>query len=101
MSIAELQFCFKDEHFSHEKEVRVILRIPKDKDISNGLPTKYRTGNGYIIPYVEASVPKEAITSVTVGPLLEKELAEKNVKEMMESRGCSCKVHTSEVPIRF
>lgn len=101
LSIAELQFCFKDEHFSHEKEVRVILRIPKDKDISNGLPTKYRTGNGYIIPYVEASVPKEAITSVTVGPLLEKELAEKNVKEMMESRGCSCKVHTSEVPIRF
>ncbi|MBU5489267.1 DUF2971 domain-containing protein [Butyricicoccus intestinisimiae] len=101
LSIAELQFCFKDEHFSHEKEVRVILRIPKDKDISNGLPTKYWTGNGYIIPYVEASVPKEAITSVTVGPLLEKELAEKNVKEMMESRGYSCKVHTSEVPIRF
>lgn len=99
--IAGLQFFFKNKHFSHENEVRAILQIPKDKDISNELPTKYRTGNGYIIPYVEASVPKEAITSVTVGPLLEKELAEKNVKEMMESRGYSCKVHTSEVPIRF
>lgn len=101
LSIAELQFCFKDKHFSHEKEVRVILRIPKDKDISNGLPTKYRTGNGYIIPYVEAPVPKEAITSVRVGPLLEEGLADKNVKEMMESRGCSCDVYTSEIPIRF
>lgn len=101
LRIARLQLVFKDKHFSHENEVRAILRIPKDKDISDGLTTKYRTGNGYIIPYVEAPVPKEAITSVTVGPLLEKELAEKNVKEMMESRGYSCKVHTSEVPIRF
>lgn len=97
LSIAELQFYFKDEHFSHEKEVRVILKIPKDKKIT----PKYRAGNGYIIRYVEVSVPKEAITSVTVGPLLEKELAEKNVKEMMESRGCSCDVYTSEIPIRF
>lgn len=101
LAIAELQFCFKDEHFSHEKEVRAILKIPKDRDISNELTTKYRTGNGYIIPYVEVPVPKEAITSVTVGPLLEKELAKKNVKEMLESRGCSCDVHTSEIPIRF
>lgn len=101
LRIAELQFYFKDEHFSHENEVRAILKIPKDKDISNELPTKYRTGNGYIIPYVEVPVPKEVITSVTVGPLLEKELAEKNVKEMMESRGCSCDVHTSKIPIRF
>jgi len=101
LSIAELQFCFKDEHFSHEKEVRAILKIPKDRDISNELTTKYRTGNGYIIPYVEVPVPKEAITSVTVGPLLEKELAKKNVKEMLESRGYSCDVYTSEIPIRF
>lgn len=99
--IAGLQFFFKNKHFSHENEVRAILQIPKDINVSDRLTTKYRTGNGYIIPYVEASVPKEAITSVTVGPLLEKELAEKNVKEMMESRGYSCKVHTSEVPIRF
>ncbi len=111
--IAELQFYFKDEHFSHENEVRAILQIPKDKDVSgkeaakdkdvsnNKVITKYRAGNGYIIPYMEVPVPKEAITSVTVGPLLEKELAKKNVKEMLESRGYSCKVHTSEVPIRF
>lgn len=95
--IAELQFFFKNKHFSHENEVRAILQIPKDKKIT----PKYRAGNGYIIPYVEVPVPKEAITSVTVGPLLEKELAKKNVKEMLESRGYSCKVHTSEVPIRF
>lgn len=101
LRIARLQLIFKDKHFSHENEVRAILKIPKDKDISNELPTKYRTGNGYIIPYVEVSVPKEAITSVTVGPLLEKELAKKNVKEMLESRGCSCDVYTSEIPIRF
>lgn len=97
LRIARLQLVFKDKHFSHENEVRVILQIPKDKKIT----PKYRTGNGYIIPYVEVLVPKEAITSVTVGPLLEKELAEKNVKEMMESRGCSCDVHTSKIPIRF
>ncbi len=112
LRIAELQFFFKDEDFSHENEVRAILEIPrdkdvsnkeaaKDKDVSNKVMTKYRAGNGYIIPYVEVSVPKEVITSVTVGPLLEKELAKKNVKEMLESRGCSCDVHTSKISIRF
>lgn len=103
LRIARLQLVFKDKHFSYENEVRVILRIPKDKDISNELPTKYRQGYGYTIPYVEIPVPKEAITSVRVGPLFDKELAKKNVnvKEMLESRGCSCKVHTSEVPIRY
>lgn len=101
--IAGLQLVFKDKHFSHENEVRVILRIPKDKDISNELPTKYRQGYGYTIPYVEIPVPKEAITSVRVGPLFDKELAKKNVnvKEMLESRGCSCNVYTSEISIRY
>lgn len=103
LRIAALQFFFKNKHFSHEKEVRVILQIPKDKDISNELPTKYRTGYGYTIPYVEVPMPKEAITSVRVGPLFDKELAKKNVnvKEMLESRGCSCDVYTSEISIRY
>lgn len=103
LRIARLQLVFKDKHFSHENEVRVILRIPKDKDISNELPTKYRQGYGYTIPYVEIPVPKEAITSIRVGPLFDKELAKKNVnvKEMLESRGCSCNVYTSEISIRY
>lgn len=114
LSIAKLQFCFKDEHFSHENEVRVIFTIlknrnisnektAKDGDASNKVTIKYRQGYGYTIPYVEIPVPKEAITSVRVGPLFDKELAKKNVnvKEILESRGCSCKVHTSEVPIRY
>lgn len=114
LSIAKLQFCFKDEHFSHENEVRVIFTIPKnrnipnektakDGDASNKVTIKYRQGYGYTIPYVEIPVPKEAITSVRVGPLFDKELAKKNVnvKEMLESRGCSCNVYTSEISIRY
>lgn len=99
--MSDMQYIFKDEHFQHEQEVRAILQVPKDVEIPNSLEIQYRNSNGYIVPYVEYELPQGIIKSVTVAPLLEKELAKKNVQEMVKSRGYSCNVYSSEVPIRF
>lgn len=99
--MSDMQYIFKDEHFQHEQEVRAVLHVPKDVEIPNSLEIRYRNSKGYIVPYVEYELPQGIIKSVTVAPLLEKELAKKNVQEMLKSRGYSCDVYSSEVPIRF
>mgnify|MGYP003292950937 CR=1 FL=1 len=101
--INELQFVFKKECFKHEEEIRAILRIPKEP-LSNGdkFLVKYRNSHGYIVPYVEYSIWKGAIAEVFIGPLLQKELAQKNISEMLQNYGYdNVRVESSNIPIRF
>lgn len=101
--INEYQFLFKNEKFKHEKEVRAILRVAKDFSEDEEVSLKkYRNNNGYIIPYREVSFSNKSIYSVTVPPLLEKELAVNNMKEYLCTKNMSnVKVLCSNVPIRF
>lgn len=78
-SISDMQYIFKDEHFQHEQEVRAILQIPKDTEIPYLLKIQYRNSNGYIVPYIEFELRENVNRSVTIAPLLEKELAKNNV----------------------
>lgn len=109
-SIKELievfQFFFKDKAFEHEKEVRCVLYVPKDKNIRE-IPrisdVQYRESNGYIVPYVVYDCDKFGVKKIVTAPLLEKDLAVKNMKEYLSSQGYSdgIDVVASEVPIRF
>ncbi len=101
--INEYQLVFKNSCFEHEKEVRAILKIPKsfvkNEQVSE---RRYRDSNGYIVPYVEYTCPKNSIVSVTTAPLLEKELAQKNLKKLLEDGGYNkIKINSSNIPIRF
>lgn len=109
-----LQFAFKNSCFRHEHEMRLVLRVPKEfnnntiKKINaeESLPKiserKYRTNNGYIIPYVEYTFPSCAAHSIKIAPLQEKEIAEKNVTDYLNRYGYrKCKVSSSDIPIRF
>lgn len=101
--LSEFQFLFKNRAFTHEKEARAILYIPKRK-IENveGFPIKYRNSNGYIVPYIEYVCPPYSVSSVRVAPLLEKELAVKNLTEYLENNNYRhVSVLPSEIPIRF
>lgn len=101
------QLVFKDEAFEHEKEVRIILNVPttKRKTGIDGVisPRKYRVNNnGFVVPYVEYFFPIENINRITVAPLLESELAQKNLIDMLNYYDApNIEVASSKIPIRF
>ena len=102
--INELQFVFKKECFRHEEEIRAILYIPQQPLLidETEFSVKYRNSHGYIVPYVEYPVMKDAVVRITVAPLLQADLAIKNLSEMLQKRGCNnVKIKSSDVPIRF
>ena len=102
--LSDFQFVFKNESFRHENEVRGILQLPKGGfSAGNDLPeVNFRNSNGYIVPYVEYSVDKHAVQQVVVGPLLDQEIAVRNLNEMLLINGYrDVDVLESKVPIRF
>jgi len=99
----DYQFAFKNPAFQHEREIRAILRIPKEP-ISDGVQfeVKYRNSNGYIVPYVEFDTLPNTVEKVTIAPLLQAEISQKNLKEMLKRNGYfGVDVETSTVPVRF
>lgn len=102
-AIESVQFIFKNSHFSHEEEVRAILRVSKEF-VSDNLVSerKFRSSNGYIVPYVELTLSKNDLRHVVTAPLFEKELAVKNLESMLKQKGFSnTQVVPSSIPIRF
>ena len=106
----QLQFLFKDEHFYHEQEVRAILRIPRqfrEKGIviegkQEVSPRTYRIANGIFVPYVELNLPQHSLYTIKIAPLLERDLAINNLKDMLHFLGHpSVDVLPSNIPIRF
>jgi len=93
-------FVFKNPCFQHEKETRIILIIPKEGN--SFYPIQYRNSNGCIVPYVEYEFDKDSMTGVTIGPLINAEIAEKTVWRMLKDNGyLSDNIVKSKVPIRF
>lgn len=102
--INKFQFLFKNSCFSHEKEIRAILRIPKDFNFQgqDSLTKDYRESHGYIVPYIEFELPENAIRSIRVAPLYEKEIAINNLEEFcIEREYKRVSISPSSVPIRF
>ena len=101
-AIDNLQFSFKNQCFSHEKEVRAILRVPRvNKDNEKIFERKYRQKNGFIIPYVEFQLKAGAVNGVTMAPLNREAVALKNTQDYLQSCGHNVKVTASQIPIRF
>lgn len=99
----DYQFAFKNSAFQHEREIRAILRIPREP-IPGGqkFEVKYRNSNGYIVPYVEFETLPNVVEKITIAPLLQAEISKKNLKEMLKRRAYNCvDVETSKVPVRF
>ena len=101
----EWSLCFKSDKFEHEKEVRVVIYVAEEK---NDIGIKYRTYNGYIIPYIEIEVSKDLLESVSFGPILLDESEKARQKEIMINMLKSYNynvfdgsVNFSEIPVRF
>lgn len=101
-ALGDWQLVFKDPHFIHEDEVRIIIDIPKVQD---QLSVKYRINKGYVIPYVEIKLNKDVVSSVNFGPLENtddhKKQQKKVMEKMLKEKGYSPNVGFSQIPVRY
>lgn len=102
--LSHYQYALKNQAFEHEKEVRSVLYLPKTfKGVPNIVSDiQYRNSNGYVVPYVEYYLDVQCVKTVRIAPLLEENLAKKNVKEYLDRNDYKeVDVRVSSVPIRF
>lgn len=103
MNLTEWQMIFKNECFEHEKEVRIIVKICnkyKDK-----IKVHYRSNLGYIIPYIELKINKEAVKSMTLGPVHgndeQKTVQAKVLHDMLTTHNYNVLERCSKIPVRY
>jgi hypothetical protein len=103
-ALFQMAYRFKDPCFKEEQEWRFIhLREKDDQEI-----VKYRTAQGLIIPYIEFPIhsadPDEfcfEIDSITCGPHVRGDLAERSVRMLLKKHGFdNVAVRSSTIPIR-
>jgi hypothetical protein len=101
------RFLHKTPGFDYEQEMRIVRHrssyMRSDKEgVCNEIEVKYRLKNGVLIPYIEIEFPKDCLKSVTIAPLVEKDLAICTTKDFLASHGFSnVDVYSSALPIRF
>ncbi len=107
--LSDWSLVFKDEHFQHEKEVRVIVYVArKTKDgilQQRPIEIKYRDVSGYTVPYIELRIDKNALTSVMVGPLMrsvgERQTQISILNERLKECNYTAIADCSEIPVRY
>ena len=97
----------KGSCFEHEKEFRVVLKL------SSNIATNkedFCIKNGILVPYIDIDIEakefKKMIKSITISPLLEKEIAKKGLEKFLvkngyeiysEKSGMGIKIETSNL----
>lgn len=101
--LTTLKPLFKLDYFSHEKEVRLFVRV--FKKYKNAVDVYYRSNAGFVIPYIKLNIAKSSVSQITLGPSLgneeQKERQQTIVQELLESRGYQAAVKCSEIPVRY
>lgn len=109
MALTHWSLIFKNECFQHEAEIRIIVDVAKRRKNgilqSSPIAVKYRDSDGYIIPYVELALDKNALKSVTLAPMdcdnEEQKLQKLVLKEMLERYGYVAEANISQIPVRY
>lgn len=103
--IDEWAICFKNSAFQHEQEIRLICYVPEDENVNsqcNECAIKFRASHGMMIPYVDVLLYKESLDIMTIGPLINEDIARKNLELYLQKKGyTSVKVMNSNIPIRY
>ena len=98
---------FKNKSFSHEEEYRIAIRI---EDTNNKEKRDCFIKNGIFVPYIKIRFDKTSIDSITIAPLVEKDIAKKELKQFLINNGyevyneetkTGIKIETSNCPIRY
>ena len=100
--IFELRYFYKNPHFKHEEEYRIMIVQSKD---DRKFAVKYRNKGQLIIPYIEVPL-KELnlkLVYVTIPPIQNKnKIVEQTTEEFLESHGFKNKaIKLSTIPVRY
>lgn len=108
LMLTKLKYLFKNEAFSHEREVRLVLHIVKN---DSKYDIQFRTKSGILIPFIELHMERTHLTEITIGPLIEEKTARKNLEFFLQQIGYKIKtkgsdiegikINSSKVPIRY
>lgn len=101
--------CFiKRDCFAPEKELRIVVTVPKSKlkELKDKEIYKYRISNGILIPYLELKFSHNAIKSLTISPTTQIDLAEQSLQDFLKYcefnvEDYSKFIHKSNIPVRF
>lgn len=72
----ELACIFKDPSFMEEKERRIVISLDESEKI---VTTRFKPGNGYLIPYVPVKFSDLAVKKIIIGPTFDPERAESSL----------------------
>lgn len=96
---------FKDEAFKGEEEFRYVIKLPTDymKKDHSVLNVGYDVKGGVIVPHCSLIIDKASLKSITLSPMLDKELAKQGIKRFLAD--CSYEeepeINQSSIPIRY
>lgn len=87
----------KNEAYRYESETRGVVYCNDSKHI------RFRTRNNYIIPYIEISLPKNALKEIVIGPTDNTSLKELSIYQFLHIKGYNLdniKIIKSNIPYR-
>lgn len=93
--------------FEHEKEYRFVLQEKEEENIQRIDIMKYEffIKNGIFIPYMNVNLGediKKIIKSITIAPLVEKDIAKKGLEKFLINNGYkNIEIEISNCPIRY
>lgn len=103
-----LRYIVKNKAFKHEEECRFLINVAKENcsDIID-----FRAKKGILIPFINAEFEKKFLKRITIGPLIEKEIAQNTLEIFLKKNGYKLQydgstddgiqIKSSEVPIRY
>ena len=80
VAYAYIPSVMKNKAYKYEKEIRLIGIFENEEEL-------YRVKNGITIPYKKVYFPKTQIKSITIGPSIDKKIAETSLKRLLCKRG--------------
>ncbi len=88
----------KRKEFADENEVRMILQTRIVDQACSWV--RFRNLGGVITPYINVPIPLDAIGEIIIGPSINKDIAEKGVRELLKSKGLNCDIAHSACTLR-
>lgn len=106
---------YKHPKFKAENEFRIIVeisdgRIPHNKEDASGFVGEnnkkmvegFCTKRGLVVPFLTVALPANAISRVTVAPMVEFDIAKQSIRELFDVYGQGHPpIFKSNIPIRF
>ncbi len=87
----------KNKAYLYERETRGAISCIDHSKI------QFRTRNGYLIPYIDVSLPKSALKGIVIGPTDNSQFKKDSIVNFLETRGYdlnSLQIENSNIPYR-